>query len=503
MSIFKKLRMLFVLLICFVFVYGNTDAQRQVTVQPGFGTLANTIFGDTTSTGERVDPNTVYVLKRDGLYLLDGEFDPDFPVSIITEDGSGARRVIRLAFVTGGESPAQVIRPYANFYIKGAYLTASNNEYKVSDRIFRPEENGIRVVVEDCVLDTAGQAAFRINVPDTKIYLLNCVVSNIGTMASPDNGRVFDDRGKDIDSLVVVNNTMYNITSQVLRDDGGNINYVKFDHNTMVNVGQESVEIGEATEIVYTNNLLINPNFLGAANFAEYAVSILPPIDSTVIQTAVFSHNTTYSDPSIAAVYPDTVLAPIAYNNLAQSFIDAGGYGSTNLDEAVTFAKGLDSPAQSVSVYWSNPDVVPPGLDSLALADMDLSYATSFASYSGGLSGQPIGALTWFDMTVGVDKNENTAIPTGFALEQNYPNPFNPTTVIKYVLPSQSNVKLVVYNTLGQVVKTLVNSEQAGGSYSITWNGTNDYNQKVSSGIYLYKLSAGNFVTVKKMMLVK
>ncbi len=94
-------------------------------------------------------------------------------------------------------------------------------------------------------------------------------------------------------------------------------------------------------------------------------------------------------------------------------------------------------------------------------------------------------------------------IPTSFDLSQNYPNPFNPSTVIEYALPESRNVELSIYNALGEKVATLVSELQDAGYYSVTWNGTNNYGSKVGSGMYIYAIQAGNYRSVKKMMLVK
>jgi hypothetical protein len=103
---------------------------------------------------------------------------------------------------------------------------------------------------------------------------------------------------------------------------------------------------------------------------------------------------------------------------------------------------------------------------------------------------------------IGPDDGHN-GIPKVFALQQNYPNPFNPITTIRYQLPKTANVKLAVYNMLGQKVKTLVNESQTANYYSIQWNGLNDSGSRVSSGIYLYRIEAGEFIKTNKMLLLK
>jgi ligand-binding sensor domain-containing protein len=93
---------------------------------------------------------------------------------------------------------------------------------------------------------------------------------------------------------------------------------------------------------------------------------------------------------------------------------------------------------------------------------------------------------------------ESDKICLDFSLSQNYPNPFNPTTTIRYALPSQSIVRLSIYNLLGREIATLVNEEQSAGWKEVKWNTVG-----VASGIYFYKLTAGSFVEVKKMLLIR
>jgi ribulose bisphosphate carboxylase small subunit len=98
---------------------------------------------------------------------------------------------------------------------------------------------------------------------------------------------------------------------------------------------------------------------------------------------------------------------------------------------------------------------------------------------------------------------EDISVPAEFSLGQNYPNPFNPTCVIAYSLPMDCQVKLVIYNILGQRVKVLVDEHQDAGYKSVTWDGKDNQDQGLATGIYFYRIEAGNFVQTKKMLLMK
>jgi flagellar hook assembly protein FlgD len=94
-------------------------------------------------------------------------------------------------------------------------------------------------------------------------------------------------------------------------------------------------------------------------------------------------------------------------------------------------------------------------------------------------------------------------IPTEFALHQNYPNPFNPVTTLNYGLPEQSMVVMTVYDLMGREVTTLVNQVQKAGYHTIRWNGTDQSGQVVSAGLYIYRITAGDYSVARKMILLK
>ena len=99
-------------------------------------------------------------------------------------------------------------------------------------------------------------------------------------------------------------------------------------------------------------------------------------------------------------------------------------------------------------------------------------------------------------------KQQTLPIPTKFSVSQNFPNPFNAATKISYTLPEVSNVTINVYNMLGVKVRTLVNTKKSAGEFEVIWDGKNDRGKNVSSGVYFYKIIAGDFNLMRKMVLL-
>jgi hypothetical protein len=136
--------------------------------------------------------------------------------------------------------------------------------------------------------------------------------------------------------------------------------------------------------------------------------------------------------------------------------------------------------------------------------DLDASYQTTSAAYTGAEKGYPAGDLNWFPDKKTAWENDLTPVegidevPAEYTLSQNYPNPFNPTTLIQYSIPALSKVKIEVYDVLGSKVATLIDSEQPAGKYTVNFNAS-----RFASGVYFYQLSTPNMVLSKKMILIK
>jgi hypothetical protein len=121
----------------------------------------------------------------------------------------------------------------------------------------------------------------------------------------------------------------------------------------------------------------------------------------------------------------------------------------------------------------------------------ETEYSTSLVSFQ------------WPLYPTDVKDTERPALPGGYLLSQNYPNPFNPSTRLDFNLPQRSLVTLTVYNLLGRKVTTLVDRQLPPGHHSVAWDGTDARGSRLPTGVYLYRLKAGDHTETRKMMLLK
>jgi hypothetical protein len=140
---------------------------------------------------------------------------------------------------------------------------------------------------------------------------------------------------------------------------------------------------------------------------------------------------------------------------------------------------------------WDTQDLSPrqaAGVESISMIEPSLGWAvnssgTVYKTTNGGVTSMPFGGAM---------------APGQLTLDQNYPNPFNPSTTIRYGLPQRSHVTLTVFNTLGQLVAQLVNGEMEAGYHEVQFGGSG-----LSSGVYYYRIQAGDFVQTRKLLLLR
>jgi hypothetical protein len=150
----------------------------------------------------------------------------------------------------------------------------------------------------------------------------------------------------------------------------------------------------------------------------------------------------------------------------------------------------------------------------LALESNNSPVITITTEEKGSFSPIPIGPVSPYPVIGGpgytilihygtLSQNENTGLPTKYALHQNYPNPFNPITAIHYDLPERSHVMIMVYDIVGHEIRTLVNDQQNAGFNSIVWNGKDRFGRTIGTGVYFYRISSEGFIKTRKMILLK
>jgi hypothetical protein len=107
------------------------------------------------------------------------------------------------------------------------------------------------------------------------------------------------------------------------------------------------------------------------------------------------------------------------------------------------------------------------------------------------------------DILLGAHSADLRTLPRVFALNQNFPNPFNPETVIPFSIPKAGDIRLAIYNALGQEVRVLASGPYDGGFYKINWDGRDASGRSLASGVYFVQMVAEGFIDVRKMLLIK
>jgi len=192
-------------------------------------------------------------------------------------------------------------------------------------------------------------------------------------------------------------------------------------------------------------------------------------------------------DPGFGASIPGVLNPGTANANgvglLAWFVAVRGGKGTTE-----TYGYNLTQIPQPEPANWTPAWPLPEA--------NDMKY-TNVSLKTAATDGSVLGDPNWWGITLAIAPPSGAA-PQTFALSQNYPNPFNPATKIDFTIPSASQVQLKVYNVLGQEVASLVNETLTPGSHTVTFDAS-----RLASGIYMYKITAGSFVSTRKMVLLK
>jgi hypothetical protein len=207
----------------------------------------------------------------------------------------------------------------------------------------------------------------------------------------------------------------------------------------------------------------------------------------------VAAYDLGYSEPTAPITVEVSLPAPVNFNAVSQG--PAQSSVMCNWQEP-TVTRGLTG----YRVY--RDDVEVGTTTSLFFVDLDVPSGT-YTYHATAMYNYAMESVASNTVTLDHTEAPTPLVPAETALCGNYPNPFNPTTQINFALHEASKVSIVVYNIKGEKVKTLINEPMEAAQHHITWNGTDDDNRAVSSGIYFYKMQTSRYTSTKKMILMK
>ncbi|MEM7108736.1 MAG: T9SS type A sorting domain-containing protein [Bacteroidota bacterium] len=419
------LRYTYILLIFCGFNF--VQAQRYVDVAPdasgSIGALNNAIINDAGA-----DANTIYRLERGGRYFLNGAIiNTTLPLQIEAEQGEDLLPQLIPGVTIDGNSDVP-FRPQNNIRLKNLFVTARAQGGALQDQVIRIQSEEIRVEVDSCFIDESSQSFIRTDTRGVNIYVTNTIVGRMGTPDDIDNGRVVDDRGNFIDTLVMENNTFYNVTSRVVRDGAGSdsyINKVVFNQNTVLNVGQRMADFGPVIDFTFTNNLIVNPAFNGRGidpdpfnpNQPEpnpargTSAIIVDSVSQSILdqanraQTAEVRNNNIYYTQALLDARPERnpdpeddsfIVNRTTFSDALVAFMEENGTASTNIEEVLEFSNAPVDPTVFTVQFWNNFA----GLDEIDQWDntgapFSFQYAQASVSATAGTDGGQLGDLNW------------------------------------------------------------------------------------------------------------
>ncbi|MDP1676598.1 MAG: T9SS type A sorting domain-containing protein [Bacteroidota bacterium] len=489
-------------------------AQERIVTLPAETDLVKFINDDATARTAFLPGQTIYELPRNGYYVCRSSLTTlGYHLYIRAEDGTGPKPIIRPGSPDGVGTGGRVFFPGSDITLKNIYLANKDELGNLINNGIRMNVANNRIVIDSCHLDYDIQSLVRLDASNSKVYIKNSIISNLGNNNGL-NGRVVDTRSNNQDTIVLYNNIIYNNAEKLLRTAGAVVKYIKIDHNTMVNNTEGDIDFGPVVKGYLTNNLFYNCGYAGNDSASSGSLILV----SSTAQYLEVRNNNYYVHPDVVNAYPKSVtscfpLAPYSkWRFLDTSVVriaTATGNFTGNDSIAIVLTKSPKFTVECMLDFNSICVLAPNKKDS----DMgegikidfephyvfDFRYPTSSLLYTKADGGLPIGSLLEWKITVGVidDKGKNI-LPENYLVLQNYPNPFNPVTTINYQMSVKSNVRLIVIDALGREVATLVNSAKEPGNYSVQFDAS-----QLNSGVYFAKLQTNIGMKLTKMMLIK
>ena len=532
---------------------GSSFAQEAILRLPPFNisalTLNEQIVADSVANG--IVPNRVFVLQRGGAYRVQGIIrNYGWALKIRANDSATTKKPIIFLYpiAATGIPPGQMVDIRGDLYLKnliisGYYEPIDSNLNNLQGSLFNTGASGKNIYIDSCILSNTNGNHIRTDNAPATVKVTNTLFANMGFLGKSNfgAGKGLDVRAGSVDSLIIQNCSFVNYYDRIVRHYSSTapIKYFKFDHNTLVNgcSYHGMLSLGKVSgTIQITNNLLYDAFAMG--NDTDFTRQV--EFSDSGEKDAYGRNRMTW----VITVPNDTLNPVYVIRNNFYTVSDSGqaffnryaAAGVTGEGAPLTWyinkKLGADSTKAFTKIAGLKLNTIPNPLNKLMgwyrdpnggnktkntpsskwnvsfdfdrkgyvyLRDtLDCKYPTTSTAYTGADSKQPAGSLTWWGLTIAGVQRTGDVVPTSISLDQNYPNPFNPNTTIGFAIPKAGFVTLTVYNTLGQEVATVVRGEMAAGRYNASFDASS-----LSSGMYMYRLNAGDYTSVRKMMLLK
>ncbi len=489
------------------------------------------------------DPgNTIFELRRNGVYLLNGTIaHSGYRLIIRTEDGPGSKAVIQPGVDETGTSEKQ-FSPSGDLILQRVYILGRDELGASANQPINVLADSCRIEIDDCVMDYSAQSFVRTGSKYNTIVLKNSILRNSVRPDGPANGRIIDTRGNRNDTLWISNCTIYNNTATQLRSDGAAIIFANFDHNT---VFQTSLNHNMALDYMYTVNITNNLfyNYLYRGNNKEHDPMFR--CDSLTVNHEKnygydnanryfdLSNNNWYVEDTIGAILdeygPDSLYT--FYDNIDPNHTDTIWYREElrtqwfaneelmaldpestpdlvkfiqngQVDTSGLFREELtfENPPPLNLDYWKfycENDFSIQGMDTpspwadenpLVLGEVqegafDFAYNTDSRSYTAADGERPLGANRWWPQYVSVPEKE-IRLASGI---RTYPNPFDDQVTFNFDATGNSHMTIRIFDLMGRELYT---------EFETVNQGKNDFTVNLRdishSGILLYQIEFEN-----------
>lgn len=491
--------------------------------------LFSAIMGDTTSTGERNDNNTIYQLENGKFYIISNAIanTPDWDLQIQAEDLSNTdvKPVVSRFPNASGDYP-NTFRPAGNVTFRNVWFVVGEKgplENHDWGKIRYQGENA-RVIADHCIFEKDRGGFFQIRAAGMKLYITNCILRNGGNRrVLQGNGRGIDARDFSLDTLVMKNTIVHNIQDRFFRSQGATEphNYIEIDNCTSFNtVGRHGhIQLGRVATAKITDNLFINPIMLGSSpaftneqTQPDNDLHKVITLDTLYSNTALtISNNNAFWTQDVMDYWMsnDTVSAPGLLSDLIVDNLGAAA-DDAFFSERLTLNSVPGSILQYVKDLYADPtstdmfdfiveDALLAGTpnDSGNLFDFssfDPCYPSSAMSATAGTTGGSVGAVSFCaDLTnvfdVEIDETADLQV---------FPNPVTGNLTFSFELQNASEVNATIMDMSGKIVTRIFEDNLSAGKHTFSQDITN----QLSKGMYFLSLQTERGLATKKIVVL-